>query len=204
MHSPYIHSYDYFDDAIKATNLICMNENSNTFNLSEEKLTDLKIIRYEPIADLSHYKPSDIALFHSIQHHGNEAWSEMERISSDNNWIENTHNFIQWWFPLIEKSKSITNAPALSIEDVEFKRRDLDQIRQLQWMSSRMLSFYANSNHWVKHHDHNHLRITRIIKSLRLLAGNKPANDWKQWLFMHLGNDIGSVSEKSVSFWKEA
>lgn len=204
MNSLYTHHYDYFDDAIKAMDLISLNNQSNTYNVSSQKLTELKAICYEPIADLSDYQPTDIALFHSIQHHGNEAWNEMEEISSDNKWIENTHNFIQWWFPLTEKSNSITNAPALSIKDVEFKRRDLDQIRQIQWMSSRMLRFYEDSNHWVTSHDHNHLRITRIIKSLRLLAGNKPAEDWKQWLFNHLGSDIQIISERSVSFWKEA
>jgi hypothetical protein len=34
-----------------------------------------------------------------------------------------------------------------------------------------MTRFYPGNDHWLVAYDHNHLRITRIIQSLRLLVG---------------------------------
>ena len=40
-----------------------------------------------------------------------------------------------------------------------------------------MLVFYRDTRHWRAPVDHNHLRITRIIRSLRLLVSDAAAGD---------------------------
>ena len=203
MINPYQHKYANFEDAYKAGSKIWMHKETDYVNLSLDELYELIPLAYRPHTNLDEYEPTEIGLFHSVQHHGNDEWLAMEARATDE-WIENTHTFIQWWFPLMEKSQSISSAPVLTLADVDYKRNDPDQVRQIQWMASRMMRFYESSDHWVCRYNHNHLRITRIIRSLRLLAGNEPADDWKQWLFCYLGDRANKIDPKAVEFWRKA
>jgi hypothetical protein len=45
--------------------------------------------------------------------------------------------------------------------------------------TDRMAAFYAATTAWLLPHDHNHLRITRIIRSLRLLRGDDEADAFR-------------------------
>ena len=203
--SPYIHEYDNFEYAYHAGSKLWLHDIGH-IQLDEEQIAELKKLAYKPHTNLDEYEPTKIGLFHSTQHHGHEEWLAMEARATDE-WIENTHTFVQWWFPLMEKSQSISSAPVLTLADVDYKRNDLDQIRQIQWMASRMMRFYESSDHWVCHYNHNHLRITRIIKSLRLLAGNEPADDWKQWLFHTVKNEkdaLHRINSTTVDLWLSA
>jgi hypothetical protein len=39
--------------------------------------------------------------------------------------------------------------------------------------ASRIIDFYSRQDHWLRDHDHNHLRISRIIRSLGLLKSEE-------------------------------
>lgn len=93
--------------------------------------------------------------------------------------IDGHHDFIQWLFPLAEPSRMVAGAPVLDAGAIAaLKASPLAQER-LRRAAAWMLAFYARSPVWRRPSDHNHLRITRIIKSLRLLAGDDTADAFK-------------------------
>ena len=95
----------------------------------------------------------------------------------NNHKLESKHDYIQYLFPLEEKSRYNPNATILTKKDIEIfktnKKIRKNVIRALQ----RMLHFYGidhfvfdgTRKHWMKKGDHNHLRLTRIMKFLQLI-----------------------------------
>src|SRR4051812_18614981 len=85
--------------------------------------------------------------------------------------LEQVHDFIQWLFPLREPSGANPDAPALDDADIREFRSSPELQSNLRASYLRMLSFYsAPAKHWLTPGNHNHLRITRMIKSMRLLG----------------------------------
>lgn len=118
--------------------------------------------------------------------------------------IEQNHDFIQWLFPLTEPSGANRRAPVLSAEDVvEVHASGLAQIA-LAAATDRMAHFYRRNSHWLVDHDHNHLRITRIIKSLRLLRGPGEAEDFRQIILRRDEAAGRPVSAGSRQYWIQA
>ena len=117
---------------------------------------------------------------------------------------ETTHDYIQWLFPLDEPSRSVNGAPVLTESDIdEIKESSLAQTnlaKSARWF----LGFLQRNQHWVTKFDHNHLRITRVIKSLRLLASDKAADEFKDKVFGYLGDDLNLIDPKARSFWNSA
>ena len=118
--------------------------------------------------------------------------------------IESQHDFIQWLFPLNELSGANRRAPVLGAEDVaEIQASGLAQIA-LAAATDRMAHFYLRHGHWLVDHDHNHLRITRIIKSLRLLRGPDEAEDFRR-IVLRRDEEAGRpVSAGSRQYWMQA
>lgn len=115
--------------------------------------------------------------------------------------IEQIHDFIQWLFPLDAPSGANRRAPVLSAEDVQaIHASGLAQIA-LAAGTDRMAAFYQRNGHWLVDHDHNHLRITRIIKSLRLLRGPGEAEDFRQIVLRRDEQAGRPVSAGSRQYW---
>jgi len=117
---------------------------------------------------------------------------------------ESEHDFIQWLFPLNEQSMAVRNSPVLSADDIEQIRKSDVALSSLESSTARFQLFLSRSSHWVRSYDHNHLRITRVIKSLRLLAGDNAAGYFKEWLSKRLGHDVFSINEKSRKYWVDS
>ena len=118
--------------------------------------------------------------------------------------IEGTHDFIQWLFPLAEPSGANRRAPVLSASDVEAVQACGMAQCALAAATDRMARFYGHNTHWLTAHDHNHLRITRIIKSLRLLRGSEEADAFRALVFQ-LDEAAGHpVSDASRRYWANA
>lgn len=143
--------------------------------------------------------------------------------------LESCHNYIQKLFPLPEMSGVTLSAPILDEQTVLFFR----QSRQLQTSVlrtlKRMLSFYGfdavdkgwddyentlltitpksdcqpGFSHWVKNKDHNHRRITRIIRSLRLLGLGGAATDFFNAVIA-VQNQRNVISKATIEFWTAA
>ena len=121
----------------------------------------------------------------------------------DNAW-EEEHDFIQWLFPLSEKSMSVPNSPVIRDSEVLQVRESVIAQESLQKSVERYKQFLLREKYWKYSHNHNHLRITRVIKSLRLLSGDNSANDFKHWIASELGDNIDRLDEKTRQFWRLA
>ena len=122
----------------------------------------------------------------------------------DDREIEHNHDFIQWLFPLTEPSMSVFGAPILDQSDIDtIFSSDVARtnvIKSAEWY----LGFLKRNEHWIKSYDHNHLRITRTIKSLRLLVGDDEANKFRIDLFFKLGDKINIIKLTAIEFWNNA
>ena len=119
-------------------------------------------------------------------------------------WIESTHDFIQWLFPIEDERGRGASIPDLTDEEVEMIKESEEAQKAMLLSASRMRRFWSKNQHWVTEHDHNHLRITRCIKSLRLLVGDEEAQKMKVWLSSVLGPNAKLISKSSLKYWKEA
>mgnify|MGYP001169483127 CR=1 FL=1 len=121
-----------------------------------------------------------------------------------NNKIEETHDFIQLIFPLNEPSFFSSNKHYIkSSEQLKELTSNLQIKKNILNSADWFISFLSKNNHWITHYDHNHLRITRMIKSVRLIVGNAEANNIYNKIISIEGVLI-NVSKKSLKYWKEA
>ena len=118
--------------------------------------------------------------------------------------IENTHNFIQWIFPLNEKSGAIPNSPILSTDDIlKIKKSEVAK-NNIKKSSNWFLNFLERNKYWICYSNHNHLRVTRAIKSLRLIHSNKEAEKFKTDIMNLIEGNEDKISSLSLEFWKNS
>lgn len=127
-----------------------------------------------------------------------------EVISLPNAQIEAVHDFIQWLFPLPTRSMAQPDAPVLSGPEIAVIRADPDAAANLARATERMLRFYRETNGWLAPYDHNHLRITRIITSLKLLAGPDAARAFHRAILARHEAAGAPVNARSLRFWTQA
>ena len=93
-------------------------------------------------------------------------------LAFDEDSLERHHDFIQWLFPLDEPSRAVPGSPVLDAQTIAALRGSGVARERQEKAAARMLQFYRDTEAWRRPFDHNHLRITRIIKSLRLTNGD--------------------------------
>ena len=117
---------------------------------------------------------------------------------------ETTHDYIQWLFPLDEPSRSVNGVPVLTeLEIEEIRQSSLAQAnlaRSARWF----LGFLERNNHWITKYNHNHLRITRVIKSLRQLTSDEAADEFRDKVLALAGDNLNLVDQKARAFWNSA
>jgi hypothetical protein len=125
-------------------------------------------------------------------------------LAFDDATLEARHDFIQWLFPLAEPSGAVPSSPVLSAADVAAIRASAAAQANLRAGAERMLGFYQASGAWLRGYDHNHLRITRIIKSLRLLAGDSEADGFRAAI-CELARARGArINATTLRYWDSA
>ncbi len=118
--------------------------------------------------------------------------------------LEEVHDYIQWLFPLPTRSGAQPGAPVLTRAEIDAIRADRSAQETLKKATERMLRFYRETRWWLTTFDHNHLRITRIIHSLRLLVGPDEARRFHSAM-LDLNAAAGSpVNARSLGFWSDA
>jgi len=118
--------------------------------------------------------------------------------------LEDVHDYIQWLFPLPTRSGAQPGAPVLTQAAIDAIRADPRAQGNLRTATERMLRFYRDTRWWLTTFDHNHLRITRIIHSLRLLVGQDEALRFHSAI-LDLNAAAGSpVNARSLEFWSDA
>jgi hypothetical protein len=118
--------------------------------------------------------------------------------------LERTHDYIQWLFPLDEPSAAVLDAPVLTPGDVKALRQSPLAPCALAAATDRMDIFYRRTTRWLRPHDHNHLRITRIIRSLRLLRGHEAADAFRDAILDRVAATQAPVSRLSLGYWMTA
>ena len=120
--------------------------------------------------------------------------------------IEHTHDFIQLLFPLNEQSESVFHGYYLNTKSsiINIKSNDLAK-SNIVTSSKWFLSFLERNTHWRRKHDHNYLRITRIIKSLRLLVSDEEANKFYESFMQLIDESLRSkINLTTLSYWENA
>jgi hypothetical protein len=85
---------------------------------------------------------------------------------------------------------------------------EIDEIRQSSLAQANLaksarwfLGFLERNNHWISKYNHNHLRITRAIKSLRLLTSDEAADEFRDKVLALAGDNLNLVDQKARGFW---
>ena len=118
--------------------------------------------------------------------------------------IEYTHDFIQLIFPLNKPSRNNFNGLYLT-DDAVIKQIRVSQIatRSLLQSSHWFLSFLSRNDQWKDRYNHNQLRITRMIESLRLLVSDDHPDQCREHVFGMI-LDTGYINEVTLLFWENA
>ncbi len=149
-------------------------------------------------------------------------WRLPEILAWPDSEIEGVHDFIQWLFPLPEKSMANPFAPVLDKPTISAFHNDMKLQEALRSSLARMLTFYGfapageaivpaanfekRSANWLTPANHNHLRLTRMLRSLRVLGLEAEAQAlWKALQDVYV-SDAGknSISERTYKFWTRA
>jgi hypothetical protein len=128
--------------------------------------------------------------------------SDIWKFSDDD--IEHTHDFIQWVFPLDEPSGAQPDAPVLEPAEIDLIHKSGPATMNVERSTEWFLGFLSRSQRWLVPHDHNHLRITRMIKSNRLLLGELAAESARAKVLKLVQKAGGKISEESIAYWRSA
>jgi hypothetical protein len=138
--------------------------------------------------------------------------------------LEDVHDFIQWLFPLPEPSGANPSAPILDPGVIDAFRSTPVMRERLRHALDRMLAFYGlawdqqspvlvvlrasdfqhRAGNWLHPMNHNHLRLTRILRSTLLLgleAESKALFDTLNAVYREFPTRI---SARTHAFWIDA
>ena len=127
-----------------------------------------------------------------------------EVVAFDDARIEGVHDFIQWCFPLPEASRAVAGAPILAETEAAAIRADAQARAGLRSALARMDRFYRDTDGWLASHDHNHLRITRILSATRALLGEDDAAAFHAAVTRRNAEAGSPINADSLAFWKKA
>ena len=118
--------------------------------------------------------------------------------------LEEVHNYIQWLFPLKEMSDNVMGAPFIDDEELILKiKSDFDIQENFVKSLMRMQNFYRDNDFWLQPNDHNHLRITRILKSTALLSSKENAREFYDFIMLRV-KEFQPVTEESLQYWRNS
>jgi hypothetical protein len=121
-----------------------------------------------------------------------------------NRQLEDIHDYIQWLFPLPTRSGAQPSAPVLTASEIKAISSDARALSTLHHATERMVRFYRETDDWLAAYDHNHLRITRIIQSLRLLVSPEAAREFHEAVLALQIAAGAPVNSRSLQYWKQA
>ena len=152
--------------------------------------------------------------------------------ASDADW-ENWHDSIQWVFPLTVRSKHNGNAPVLTDAEIIAIRSDSTAMLNLRAAFYRFLAFLGfhlsfqdegedsdelpgpevigpaenweeRSETWLTHHNHNYLRITRVLHCLNIFGLHEYAQAFYDELALIADTNMDVISQNTFDFWTDA
>lgn len=151
-----------------------------------------------------------------------------EILGKDDRWLERTHDYIQWLFPLYVRSQFNDHAPILTDEVrevfIDANHPDHHELQKHFGRAiQRMLAFYGYFNsplspdvveptgewknkadNWLSDGNHNYLRMTRMLRCMTLLGHHRLALSFRDALLDAASIHLDEVSNRTVGFWNEA
>lgn len=141
--------------------------------------------------------------------------------------LESVHDFIQWLFPLLEPSPVNPLAPVLDEAAIDAFHASPELHGNLKASFARMAQFYGfkilpgppvaleraatfagQAANWLHPYNHNHLRITRILKCLSLLGLGAEARAFFDCLAELYGEEQHHprprISRETFRYWQSA
>jgi hypothetical protein len=143
----------------------------------------------------------------------------------DHRRLEEIHDYIQWLFPLRSPSTYNPDAPTLDDETIRAFRRSEPLRERVLRSLDLMLDFYGLSRAdsgsgkivvstsdafehraptWLGAGNHNHLRLTRILSSLRLLGLEPVAAALYSCLESIYRSGRTGISRETAGYWARA
>lgn len=150
---------------------------------------------------------------------------DLDRIrTQDDDALERNHDYIQWLFPLPERSSANPQAPTLTPDDIRAFAESEDLRGNLLASLAVMLRFYgleqlpgpegvrigraadfpARSAVWLTPFNHNFLRLTRILRCLRLLGRDRHASALFDCLQAIYREHPTIIDEETLRYWLAA
>jgi hypothetical protein len=151
-----------------------------------------------------------------------------EILRRDDRWLERTHDYIQWIFPLHVGSQFNPNAPLLSdeVREAFLDAANPDNAvlqKNFGTTIQRMLAFYgyfngllnpdhvepfgewrSKADNWLSDGNHNYLRITRMLRCMTLLGRHNLALSFRDALLDAASVYANQISRRTINFWNEA
>ena len=126
--------------------------------------------------------------------------------------LEECHDQIQWMFPLHEKSDYAFTYPVLTKEIMTEVNRNLKVSYWMRMSLDRMKRFYGLTpcveedrvRDWGQPWNHNMLRITRIIRSLRLFNIDNLAQSFYEECREALETNVIGDFSLTYKYWEKA
>jgi hypothetical protein len=150
--------------------------------------------------------------------HRGRTLAEILRQSDD--WMEVTHDYVQWLFPLPELSRASVHAPLLDVQTCQAFHTDELLRRHLQASVARMIRFFgltfdgvtlgqaanwsARCGDWYTVSTHNSLRITRMLRCMSLLGLQVDARALSAGLALLCDDPACGITAESRQFWQAA
>ena len=132
-------------------------------------------------------------------------------VGCDDEAMECCHDQVQWMWPLHEESNFASTYPIVTKEVIEEAKKNPEVVNNLIKAKNRMESFFAigpytdiqKQRKWCRPGNHNLLRITRIIRSLRLFGLDKEAEDFYLKAVQAASRFLND-NDATFEYWKKA
>lgn len=133
--------------------------------------------------------------------------------------MEDVHDFIQWMFPLRERSQYNPHAPVLTEADIAAFRSDPALLENLARSFARFLRFlglaledgrvvegpdHASKSAVWRSPNHNWLRITRVLTSTRTLGLEAESRAFFAFLDGLYRGGTSGIDARTFGFWSSA
>jgi hypothetical protein len=170
--------------------------------------------------------PDIVAFYTGLgRDHRGRSLDEIQKWPDDR--LEAVHDFIQWLFPLREPSPVNPLAPTIDSATIDAFHVQPELRHRLRHSFERMVRFYGfdldpgppvsverssnfdvQAKNWLTPGNHNHLRITRILKCLATLGLPDEAQAFLEALERLYREESGKahpgISPVSMRFWQAA
>lgn len=117
--------------------------------------------------------------------------------------IENTHHFIKWIFPTKHPSQAQPSSPCLTYNDLRLLSWSDIFYENFENAVTWFLRFLKRNKVWVGKYNHNQLRITRAIISIRTLHSFELAS-WFHQSILSIAGGGDKLSPATLGYWQDA